>query len=175
MHRATQRYLGLPETRPTREDQLFPIETVRVQGIARNLLIQALDIRGRWHGGALFGIQKAGTLEVPLVTASAPPGTAGHPLTLSLPYLIGASQTITPFLGAEVDWVGQWIAGPDGRLPDRRADLLWVSFGARRGLIDDRHPLVVIGLHEGYLVGRAYTWDEGEPVEVACPLGPLTN
>ncbi|GHF66008.1 hypothetical protein HNQ07_004778 [Deinococcus metalli] len=170
MHRATQRYLGLPETWPTQDDQLLPIQTVKIQGRAQTHLLQALDIRGRWHGGALFGSHLSGTLEVPLITASAPPGTVSHPLTLSLPYLIGASQIVTTFLSAGVDWVGQWIAAPDGRLPDRRADLLWVNFGARRGLIDDRHPLAVIGLREGSLVGRAYIWDEGEPIEVDCPV-----
>lgn len=175
MRRALLWYLGLTDTRTGREDQWVQTETVRLEDTAQRQLLNGLDTRGRWHGGALFGTTQDGTLTVLLTIPSAPPGTAGHPLSISLPYLVGASQGIDRALGGEIDWAGQWIAAPDGRLPDRRVDLLWAAQGASRGLVDDRHPLLVVGVLEGYLVGRAYVFDEGSVVEVSCPLGPLTG
>jgi len=51
-------------------------------------------------------------------------------------------------------------------MPDERADLTWLMQGARQGLFDDRHTLVVVGLTNLALTGRAYSWDEEEPVSL---------
>lgn len=173
MHRATRWFLGLPQEHPLREDQLLHVETIKVEVLPQQQLLQTLSIRGRWHGGALFGSLMNGTLTIHHTTALGPPATHPHPLTPALPYLIGATQSLDALLGDHIDWAGQWIAAPDGRLPERRADLLWVKLGARRGLIDEQHPLIVIGVQDGYLVGRAYIWDENEPIEIRCLVGPL--
>lgn len=175
MQRATRWFLGLPELMPEAEEQTFLVTSVKFESLAQQQLLHRMDARGRWSGGALFGSLHGGTLTVALISMLGPPEPHSHPLTPSLPFLIGASQHLGTLIGSGVDWAGQWIAAPTGRLPERRADLQWLKLGARRGLFDERHPLVVVGLQEGYLAGRAYIWDEGESVEVDCLLGPLAG
>lgn len=70
--------------------------------------------------------------------------------------------------GADLDWYGNWIAAPDGQMPDERADLTWLAQGARSGLFDNRRMLVIVGLSDLTLTGRAYGWDEGQPVVLEC-------
>lgn len=172
MHRAARWLLNLPDRQVPHEDGGAPIETVLLEPAVRTELTTQLSALGRWHGGTLFGVLEDTTLRVLHLAALGPPGWAGHPLTPSLPYVIGVSQAAGTLISPAVDWRGQWLAAPDGRPPERGAELAWLTIGARRGLFDAQHALLVVGLHDGYLSGRAYIWDEGEGVEVACPLRP---
>lgn len=172
MHRAARWLLDLPDRRPPQEDEGAPIDTVVVELAANAELAARLSVLGRWHGGSLFGMLEDTTLRVLHAAALGPPGWPGQPLTPSLPYLLGLSEAAGSLISPAVDWRGQWLAAPDGRLPERGEDLVWLTLGARRGLFDAHHALLVLGVQEGYLDGRAYIWDEGEPVEVACPLRP---
>ncbi|GHF58570.1 hypothetical protein HNQ07_004061 [Deinococcus metalli] len=168
MHRATQRYLGLPNTHRSQDGQFLALKSVALEPLARKHLFQAVDIRGRWTGGALFGIRQTTTLVVTLAACQAPPSATTDPLTPSLPFLMGVTQGVSTVLSEDVDWAGQWLTAPDGRLPDRQVELAWVTLGGHLGLIDEKYPLLVIGLQEGLLTGRAYLWLEGQPAEIAC-------
>lgn len=172
MKRAARWLLGLPARSPFQEEQPLPTQTLHVSSAAHRALMQHLEARGRWQGGALFGSHVESSLQVTHVTRLGPPGDQQHPLTPCLPYLIGASDLLAASAPG-VDWLGQWLAAPDGRLPSLQVDLRWLALGAQGGQFDEWHPLLVIGLHEGRLLGRAYTWDEGEPVAIDCPLNPI--
>jgi len=89
-----------------------------------------------------------------------------------LPYLLGWSDSLYALHGESVDWHGNWIAAPNGQLPDERADLTWLALGAQLGLFDDLHTLVIVGLRNGYLSGRAYSWSDGVPVFLDCSFDP---
>lgn len=171
MKRAVERYLGRPAVKtPSMEDQSEPLETV-VFGVAvRRMLMRQLEVKGGWQGGALFGELTLGTLTVRVVTPLGPPGWSSQPLLPHLPYLIGWSESVDEQYGSALDWCGNWIAAPDSRLPDERADLSWLHLGARQGLFDDAHPMVIVGMEEGRLFGRAYSWDENGPVALRGPL-----
>ena len=171
MKRAMRRLLRIPETTPDLDDQLLPVQSVLLDSEARRTLTRRLGVVGSWQGGSLFGRHDGGALQVSLAFGLGIPGWAGHPLWPSLAFLVGATEATEATMGPDIDWVGQWIAAPDGRLPDLGDDLIWLTLGAKRGLFTERCPLVVIGLHDGYLHGRAYIWDEGEPVYVDCPSG----
>ena len=127
-----------------------------------------LDVRGDWQGGTLFGEVDGGVLSVRLVTPLGPPAWSQQPLAPHLPYLLGWSDGLYALHGETIDWHGNWIAAPDGQLPDERADLTWLTTGAQLGLFDDLHILVIVGLRDGYLAGRAYGWSDGEPVSLDC-------
>ena len=164
-----RRLLQIPETTTTLDDQWLPIQRVQLDPHARKALTERLSAVGSWQGGSLFGRYAGHTLQVPLAFGLAMPGWNGHPLLPSLPFLIGVTEATEAVLDPEVDWVGQWVAAPDGRLPDLRDDLRLLTLGARQGLFTNRCPLLIVGLQEGYLHGRAYIWDEGMPVSVDCP------
>jgi len=168
MKRAMRRLLQIPDTTPKPDDQLLPVQSVQLDAEARRTLTGRLGAVGSWQGGSLFGRHDGHTVQVPLAFSLGIPGWSGHPLWPSLPFLIGVTEATEATLGMDTDWVGQWIAAPDGRLPDLRDDLRWLTLGGRQGLFTERCPLVVIGLQDGYLHGRAYIWDEGEAVPVNC-------
>ncbi|WP_295815542.1 hypothetical protein [uncultured Deinococcus sp.] len=146
------------------------LEAVRLEAGVRRKLAHFAEVRGRWHGGALFGTQKEGEFRVSLATPHRVPSPASHPLDISLSYLVGVGDTFSSE-HPDADWAGTWIAAPDGRLPSQRDDLLWLRLGGRCGLFSEHHPLVVVGVEEGYLEGRAYLWDEGEPLEIDVRVG----
>lgn len=73
----------------------------------------------------------------------------------------------------ELDWAGQWIAAPHGRLPNLEVGLAWLTLGAQRGQFDDWHPLLMLGMEEGQLATRAYIWHEGQAVAIGGPLNAL--
>jgi hypothetical protein len=171
MSRATQLYLGRPAAARIRtESEYHPLEAVVLLPAVREALSRSLEVKGRWQGGALFGDTDAGSLTVRLVSPLGPPAWWGQPLTPHLPYLIGWNDGLGAQPGPAVDWVGSWIAAPDSRLPDERADLSWLRRGADAGLFDQDHPLVVAGVQEGYLVLRGYAWEEGEPLPLRCTV-----
>lgn len=164
-------YLGRPAAPRVRaESEYQPLEAVLLLPSVRQTLSQVLEVKGRWQGGALFGHTDFGTLTVQLISPLGPPAWWGGPLTPHLPYLIGWSDSLGPLHGPSVDWAGNWIAAPDSRLPDERADLSWLRRGAESGLFDQDHPLVVAGIQEGHLVLRGYAWEEGEPVPLRCTV-----
>ena len=168
MQRAMQVFLNLPDATRTREDDEFlPLERVIFMPQVRETLLKQLEVRGHWQGGALFGSVSAGTLSVRVVGPLGPP-TWQQPLQPHLPYLLGWSDSLCTQFGTTLDWYGNWIAAPDGRLPNERADLTWLAHGARQGLFDDRHALVVVGLTKLALSGRAYSCDEGESISLEC-------
>lgn len=168
MQRATQIFLNLPgPTQSRQDDELLPLEQVVFTFPARQALSRQLEVHGRWQGGILFGTVSAGVLSVRVAGPLGPP-TWHHPLKPQLPYLLGWTDSLYAQFGPSVDWYGNWVAAPDGRLPDERADLTWLHEGARLGLFDARHTLVVLGLSDLTLTGRAYTWDEEEPVLLQC-------
>lgn len=172
MKRAVERYLGRPAVKtPGMEDESQPpLETVVFAVAVRRRLVRQLDVKGQWQGGALFGELTLGTLTVRFVTPLGPPGWSKQPLLPHLPYLIGWSDSVDEQYSPALDWCGNWIAAPDSRLPDERADLSWLQLGAQQGLFDDAHPLVIVGLENGRLLGRAYSWDEDGPVALRGPL-----
>lgn len=175
MQRAMQVFLNLPDaTRLRGDDECLPLERVVFQREARQTLARQLEVRGHWQGGVLFGTAQAGLLSV-RVTGPLGPPTWNQPLRPHLPYLLGWSDSLYAQFGATLDWYGNWIAAPDGQMPDERADLTWLTQGAQRGLFDDRHALVMVGLSDLALTGRAYSWDEGEPVSLECSFTLATS
>lgn len=171
MRRATQLYLGRPAAAQARaESEYQPLEAVILLPAVRQALSRSLEVKGRWQGGALFGETGFGTLTVRCVSPLGPPAWRGGPLTPYLPYLIGWSDSLGAQPDPAVDWAGNWIAAPDSRLPDERVDLSWLRLGADGGLFDEKHPLMVAGIHEGRLALRGYAWDEGEPVPLRCTV-----
>lgn len=169
MQRATRMFLGRssPPVHTT-DDQFLPTHTITFTAVPRHQLRELLDIRGQWQGGTLFGTLMGGTLTVRTITPLGPPGWFGQPLAPSIPYLLGWSDSLAIQYGDTTDWYGNWIAAPDGRLPDERADLSWLHLGARQGFFDEFHTLVIVGITEGYLSGRAYSWGEHGPQQVSC-------
>ncbi len=171
MMRARQLFLGFPPpTRPTTDDEYLPLEAISFTPSIRATLTRQIRVLGRWQGGALFGEFVAGSLTVQLTAPLAPPGWKTTLLMPHLPYLLGWSDCIETQASQPVDWYGNWVSAPDGRLPDHRADLTWLARGGRQGLFDEQHGLVVLGLEEGMLQGRAYRWHEGHPIEIECHL-----
>ncbi len=171
MKRSRQLFLGFPSpTRPMTEDEYLPLEAVSLTSAVRFTLTRQIQVLGRWQGGALFGELVAGSLTVQLTAPLAPPGWKTTLLMLHLPYLLGWSDCIETQASKAVDWYGNWVSAPDGRLPDQRADLTWLAWGGRQGLFDEQHGLVVLGLEDGILRGRAYRWEEGHPMAVECHL-----
>jgi hypothetical protein len=171
MRRATQLYLGRPAVpRPRAESEYQPLEAVLLLPSVRKMLGQFLEVKGQWQGGALFGSSDFGTLTVQGISPLGPPAWWGQPLTPNLPYLIGWSDSVGTQHGAEVDWTGNWIAAPDSRLPDERADLSWLRRGVDLGFFDHEHPLVVAGINDARLALRGYTWDDDEPVQLRCTV-----
>ncbi len=169
MQRATRMLLGRSSPPdPTSEDDFSPTHTVTVNATSRGQLTKLLDLRGQWQGGTLFGTLQAGTLTVRTITPLGPPAWSSQPLTPNLPYLLGWSESLATQYGKTTDWYGNWIAAPDGRLPDERADLTWLHLGARRGFFDDIHVLLIVGITQGYLTGRAYSWEEAGPQQITC-------
>ena len=153
---------------PSTEDELVPTHAVTFTDPSRRQLRDLLDVRGHWQGGALFGALQGGTLTVRTITPLGPPAWSGQPLTPNMPYLLGWSDSLTSQYGDTTDWYGHWIAAPDGRLPDDRSDLTWLHLGAQQGFFDEFHVLVIVGIVEGYLTGRAYSWEEHGPQQVDC-------
>lgn len=171
MRRATQLYLGRPAAVQSRtESEYQPLEAVILLPTVRQALSRSLEIKGCWQGGALFGKVDFGTLTVRLISPLGPPAWRGGPLTPYLPYLIGWSDSLEIQPGVAVDWAGNWIAAPDSRLPDERVDMSWLQRGAKAGLFDQEHPLVVAGVQEGHLVLRGYACEEGESVPLRCTV-----
>lgn len=160
----------MPDGEPPAEDGASRLETVRLEAGVRRKLARYTEVRGRWHAGALFGTQLEAELKVSLATPHRAPGPVSCPLAFSLPYLVGVGDVLFS-LHPNADWAGTWIAAPDGRLPSQRDDLLWLRLGGQCGLFSEHHPLVVIGVEEGYLEGRAYVWDEGGPLEIDVMVG----
>jgi len=151
-------------------EEAQPLEAVVFTVVVRQTLMSHLDVKGRWQGGTLFGESTLGTLTVRLATPLGPPGWEFQPLLPHLPYLIGWSDSVEVQYGAALDWCGNWVAAPDSRLPDERADLSWLHLGVQQGLFDDIHPLVVVGMEDGRLLGRAYSWDEERPISLRGPM-----
>lgn len=172
MKRAARWLLGLPAPSLFQDEPPLPTQTILVSSAAHRALMHHLEARGRWQGGALFGNYVDRSLQVTHITRLGPPGDRQHPLTPCLPYLIGATDMLTA-TAPGADWRGQWLAAPDSRLPSLQVDLRWLALGAQGGQFDEWHPLLVIGLHEGRLMGRTYTWDEGEAVAIDCPLNAV--
>jgi len=152
------------------DDEHLPLESVSFAPQALTPLTRQVRVLGRWQGGALFGELVAGSLTVQQSAPLAPPGHNLPVLTPHLPYLVGWSDCLEADNKPLIDWYGHWISAPDGRLPDPRADLTWLACGGRQGLFDEQHGLVMLGVEDGRLVGRAYRWDEGHPIEVECHL-----
>ncbi|WP_245556617.1 hypothetical protein [Deinococcus aquatilis] len=172
MKRAQQRFLGLPSPRRSHSnDEALPIGSLGLLDSAYLELMQQVNVLGRWQGGTLFGEVVAGHFTVQLVTPLGPPSGVAHPLFPHLPYLLGWSDCVAQGYGEAMDWYGNWLAAPDGRLPDERADLSWLALGASQGLFDEQHALLVLGMHEGQLLGRAYCWQEGQRMNVTCSFG----
>ncbi|ULH13973.1 hypothetical protein MF271_01180 (plasmid) [Deinococcus sp. KNUC1210] len=136
----------------------------------RQELSRCLEVKGRWQGGALFGEADFGTLTVRQISPLGPPAWWKGPLTPHLSYLIGWSDSLGRQPGPEVDWAGNWIAAPDSRLPDERVDLNWLRQGVDGGLIDQDHPLLVVGRQGGHLTLRGYIWEESGPVALRCTV-----
>ena len=175
MQRAMQVFLNLPDTtRPRGDDEFLPLGRVVFMPQARQALSRQLEVRGHWQGGVLFGTAQAGVLSVRMAGPLGPPTWNQQPLRPHLPYLLGWSDSLSAQFGPTLDWYGNWIAAPDGQMPDERADLTWLARGARSGLFDDRHALVIVGISDLTLTGRAYGWDEGEPVFLECSFNPVT-
>lgn len=168
MQRATQVFLKLANPAQSQREEFTPMEAVAFSALAKQALIRQLDVRAHWQGGTLFGELRNGLLFVRLITPLGPPGWGQQPLTPHLPYVLGWSDSLYALYGDALDWHGNWISAPDSRLPDERADLTWLTLGARMGLFDDFHPLVIVGLRDGYLTGRAYCWIDNEPVSLDC-------
>lgn len=169
MQRAMQVFLNLPDTaQPRGDDELLPLEHVVFTPPARQTLSRQLEVRGHWQGGVLFGTAQAGILSVQVAGPLGPPTWNQQPLKPHLPYLLGWSDSLYAQFGADLDWYGNWIAAPDGQMRDERADLTWLAQGARHGLFDARHPLVIVGFSNLTLSGRAYGWDEGQPMALEC-------
>lgn len=164
-----QMFLNLPGvTRQLEDDELLPLEQVEFTSQARQMLTRQLEIHGRWQGGALFGTTSAGLLSVRVACPLGPPTWNLQPLQPHLPYLLGWSDSLSSQFGPAFDWYGNWIAAPDGQMPDERADLTWLAQGARQGLFDARHTLVIVGYTDLTLKARAYGWEEGAPVSLDC-------
>lgn len=172
MQRAMQQYLGLPGTqRPQLDSDLLPVSTVEFQSRAKRQLARQLEVLGAWQGGVLFGLLEEGRFTVAVTAPLAPPGLPRPLLMPSASYLLGWSEAVAAMNGEATDWRGNWVAAPDSQMPDERADLTWLTLGAQQGLFDEQHVLVVLGIQEGVLIGRAYRWEEGQPVAVDCLLG----
>jgi len=171
MKRVQQLMLSIPApVKPRTDDEFLPLEAVSFLPSVLRTLDRQIRVLGRWQGGVLFGELVAGSFTAQLAAPLAPPGWMTTPLAAHLPYLLGWSACIEAQDGHQMDWYGNWISAPDGRLPDPRADLTWLARGGRQGLFDEQHGLVMLGVEDGRLVGRAYRWDEGHPMEVECHL-----
>jgi hypothetical protein len=176
MRRVEQWFLGFPGPFvPRTDDEYQPVELVQVVPAVRTALSHRVAALGRWQGGALFGELVAGSLTVQAAAPACPPGDQYSPLHIHLPYLLGWSDGLAAHLSTRVDWYGNWIAAPDGRLPAVQTDLDWLAMGALQGLFDDQHILMMLGHEDGVLLGRAYRWDEGIPTCLDCRLGRLPD
>lgn len=165
-----QQYLGRSFSERLRADDEEQLESVVFTAAVQQRLLRQLELKGRWQGGVLFGEETLGTLTVRFVAPLGPPVWSTQPLFPHLPYLIGWSDSISEQYGAGLDWCGNWIAAPDSRLPDERLGLTWLHLGARQGLFDDTHPMVVLGLEDGRLSGQVYAWAEDGPLVLKGPL-----
>ena len=164
--RAHERYLGFPPSQEAlSEEALVPLDNLFLEEPVQRFLQRQLAVPGRWRGGLLFGQARLGTLRVVHASPPAYPsldsGSRESPLHLDPRYVLGWSDCIQAVHGNQMDWVGNWLAAPDSQLRELEEQLNWVRRGGRRGLFDDRHPLVVIGLNEGMFQNRGYTFDAG--------------
>ncbi|GHG40532.1 hypothetical protein GCM10017784_39220 [Deinococcus indicus] len=170
MDRATRWHLGLPQPRTTHP----PTETLLFDPAVREHIVRGLHTPGRWSGGALYGTAVSGILHVRHVSPLHPPTPdIRDPLTINLPYLVGVSQAVTSLMGENVQWCGQWLSPPHHQLPVEDQDLIHLTHCAKRGLVDEWHPLIMIGYIAEHLAGRAYTWRNGTARRIAPGLGPI--
>lgn len=161
--------------RAVSDEEAAPLEGVRILGEARTFLRRQLDMPGRLRGGLLFGARIGRDLHVETASGMGLPAWYPEPglgvLEVDQRYVMGWSDCLEGLFGGRLDWVGNWLAFEDNRLPGVREDLRWLARGARLGLFDDGHPLVVLGWTDGSLEGRAYAFDLGEPQALSCEFG----
>ena len=170
MDRATRWHLGLPQPRTTRP----PTETLLFDRSVHERITRGLHTPGRWSGGALYGTHASGILHIRHVSPLHPPTPdIRDPLTINLPYLVGVSQAVSSLIDGSVEWCGQWLSPPHHQLPVEDQTLIHLAHCAQRGLVDEWHPLVMVGYIAEHLVGSAYTWKDGKARPIASGLGPV--
>ncbi len=173
--RALRRALGpqttyrfSPSTKPDNIDRMY------ASPLVTRFLQRQLGLPGRVRGGLLFGHHFEDTLHV--LTAS----TAGLPwwygkdeeraaLSIDERFTLAWSEAVGEVWQGYADWCGNWLIQPDEQLGGVERDARWFRRGVRKGVFDDRHPLLVVGYEDGQLQARAYLLGTlEEPVVLPC-------
>lgn len=145
-------------------DHALP-EHLHITTHATRFLRQQLELPGKTRGGMLFGISNGDTLEVHLATRLGHPATErDRVLEPDRGYALGVSEALSALGKGNWDWCGNWLSYPHVHLEGIRTDLNWLIRGARQGLVDEEHPLLVVGWLEGILTVRAYVLEFGSPL-----------
>jgi len=130
---------------PLKPDQA-PLQQVNLTADVTRFLRRQLDLPGKMRGGMLFGLASGETLEVHLATR------LGHPTTQrervlepDRGFALGVSETLLALGRQNWDWCGNWLSYPHAHLDGVQCDLHWLIRGARQGIVDEQHPLLVAG------------------------------
>lgn len=160
--RATQRFLGvIAHGRPVDRS---PLEKVHVEPTPWNILLTMLERPGRYRSGPLFGSRAEGIM---FITDAAHAGYGLYsPLSVDPAYLLGWSDCLSQYGSNDTDWVGHWLIQPSNRSFDALAQDAWMRRAAVRGLIDERHFMIFLGLDAEQLKYDAFTWSQGQAVPV---------
>ncbi|WP_180970255.1 hypothetical protein [Deinococcus planocerae] len=141
-------------------------------GNVTTFLRRQLSSPARVRGGLLFGYHDDERLHVLLASSAGVPGwyeegRSRRVLEVDARFTLGWSEALFEVLGGRVDWVGNWLAHPDGQLRSEERDLRWFTRGVRLGLFDDRNILLVVGWEDSRFHSRAYFQGDagkGEPL-----------
>lgn len=142
---------------PKHEDRILTACLI-TQG-AQEDLSRLLARRGSWQGGPVFGARSNGILHVQFMRPGGywPMIPDGDPYAMDMGYMLGLSDAQSP---VQVDWQGHWLAAPDCMMPEDVT--AWADEGRVRGLIDDAHPLIVVGDDRDGLSYWGLLWEPGE-------------
>ena len=156
------------------------LERVVLSALAVKFFKRQLHLPSRARGGLLFGHHHEDALRVLLA------GSCGLPvwargdeeravLDVDARFALGWSEAVSELLQGHADWCGNWLVHPDEQLAGHGRDHHWFRLGLRRGLVDDRHILLIVGYQYGQLNARAYVLSTpDEPFAYARPFGPPT-
>lgn len=160
VRRAERYFLRWPApTTPVPDYEATAITSCLISHEAKQDFARLLTRRGQWQGGPIFGLRDHGVLHVLYARPGGywPMLRDGDPYDMDMGYMLGLSDSQSP---AQVDWQGHWLAAPDSMMPSDVQG--WADEGRQRGIIDDEHPLVVVGHDRDGLTYWGLIWRIGE-------------
>lgn len=153
-----------------------PIKTASLHSVGAGAALERiLSCPGRMQGGLLFGYRDAEDIRIGFASPAGvrPWHLSADPTDMDAGYVLGwmdclrDAYSITP--GADpIDWIGNWIAYPDGRLHTPEEDHHWFQVGRQKGLFDEEHLMLVVGWQNGQLGWNAYIYDSA--LDAPVPL-----